>query len=574
MQEDTYRSAKTIHSKWTRHQAFESEIESNKERLERVKESGEELLRDKPEMSDLIRPKIYELETGFDELQRSAKEKGERIFDAKRADLYEQSCDDIDSFVMDLERQIETEPVGNDLTSVNILMQKQQMIETQMQVKSQQVSELDDQAEKLVKMEPAKKEEIESKKLEVARKFERVMAPLEARKRELAMKKEIFQFLRDVEDENIWIEEKMNLVTSEDYGDSLQAVNMLIKKNKTLKGEIDNHEPIIHRVCDDGRRLIDSGHPDSDQFRRDLDDLVDKLQHLKEMLEVRRQKLLVSEKAQQFFFDANEAEAWMSEQELYMMVEDRGKDEFSAQNLMKKHEALETAVEDFSGSVRALGESARGLIADGHPDSEQIGVRLAQVEKLYAGLRDLAAERRAKLDDALKLFMLNREVDDLEQWIAEREVVAGSHELGQDYEHVTLLWERFREFARDTDSIGRERVAAANETADALISSGHTDAATIAQWKDALNDAWADLGELIDTRTQMLEASRELHKYFHDCKDVLGRILEKQHSMSDELGRDAGAVSGLLRKHQNFVQDVQGLEGQVYNAVNLKVQHF
>ena len=68
--------------------------------------------------------------------------------------------------------------------------------------------------------------------------------------------------------------------------------------------------------------------------------------------------------------------------------------------------------------------------------------------------------------------MLNREVDDLEQWIAEREVVAGSHELGQDYEHVTLLWERFREFARDTESIGSERVAAVNEIADSLIGSG------------------------------------------------------------------------------------------------------
>ena len=32
------------------------------------------------------------------------------------------------------------------------------------------------------------------------------------------------------------------------------------------------------------------------------------------------------------------------------------------------------------------------------------------MEKLYAGLKELANERRAKLDDALKLFMLNREV--------------------------------------------------------------------------------------------------------------------------------------------------------------------
>merc|ERR1712223_239257 len=240
-----------------------------------------------------------------------------------------------------------------------------------------------------------------------------------------------------------------------------------------------------------------------------------------------------------------------------------GKDEFSAQNLMKKHEALEAAVADYSENVRQLGEVARQLSAEAHPQSEAIGVRLSQVEKLYAGLKELFNERRAKLDDALKLFMLNREVDDLEQWIAEREVVAGSHELGQDYDHVTLLWERFREFARDTEAIGNERVQAVNEIADSLISVGHTDAATIAQWKDSLNDAWADLGELIDTRNQMLEASRELHKYFHDCKDVLSRILEKQNSMSDELGRDGASVSMLQRKHQNFLQDLSTLQSQV-----------
>ena len=67
-------------------------------------------------------------------------------------------------------------------------------------------------------------------------------------------------------------------------------------------------------------------------------------------------------------------------------------------------------------------------------------MRQSQVDKLYAGLKDLSQERQGKLDEVLKLYMLNREVDDLEQWIAEREVVAGSHELGQDYEHVTVSW--------------------------------------------------------------------------------------------------------------------------------------
>lgn len=67
-------------------------------------------------------------------------------------------------------------------------------------------------------------------------------------------------------------------------------------------------------------------------------------------------------------------------------------------------------------------------------------MRQSKVDKLYAGLKDLSEERQCKLDERLRLFQLNREVDDLEQWIAEREVVAGSHELGQDYEHVTVSY--------------------------------------------------------------------------------------------------------------------------------------
>ena len=70
--------------------------------------------------------------------------------------------------------------------------------------------------------------------------------------------------------------------------------------------------------------------------------------------------------------------------------------------------------------------------------SDAVIVKQSQVDKLYASLKDLASERKGKLDEVLKLYMLNREIDDIEQWIAEREVVAGSHELGQDFEHVTV----------------------------------------------------------------------------------------------------------------------------------------
>ena len=116
---------------------------------------------------------------------------------------------------------------------------------------------------------------------------------------------------------------KLRQVTSEELGSSLQDVNMLVKKNKTLKSEIENHEPRINFVRNNGQKLIDENNSQSEEFEQQIADLQEKLAHLKENLEARNVKLLMSEKVQQFFFDANEAEAWMSEQELYMMVEDR-----------------------------------------------------------------------------------------------------------------------------------------------------------------------------------------------------------------------------------------------------------
>ncbi|CAG2100104.1 unnamed protein product [Medioppia subpectinata] len=562
-QDETYRSAKTVHSKWTRHQAFEAEIAANKDRLFQVQQEGQNLIQVKPSMHSLVEPKLAELEQQFEALESTTSEKGLKLFDANRQVLYEQTCDDIDTWITELESQVLTSETGQDLTSVKLILEKQQMIETQMAVKAKQVNELESQVEYLEKMEPEKTDEIKAKKVYVEERFQRLQAPLLERKNQLLKKKEAYQFRRDVEDEKMWIQEKMPLATSSDYGNSLFSVQMLIKKNQSLRTEIDNHEPRIRNICENGRKLIDEGHEDSSEFERLINELIEVWAQLKDKMDNRKAKLLESERAQKYYFDVSEAESWMSEQELYMMVDDRGKDEFSAQNLMKKHESLENAVEDYAETIRQLGETSKQLIHEEHPQSDAVGVRQSQVDKLYAGLKDLSLERRAKLEEALKLFSLNREVDDIMQWIAEREVVAGSHELGQDFDQVSLLKERFKAFARDTEMTGNERVSVVNENADHLINSGHADSATIAEWKDTLNEAWADLLELIETRTQMLSASWDLHKFFHDCKDVFARILEKQNAMSDELGRDAVSVSSLLRKQANFEHDLQTLGNAV-----------
>ena len=64
--------------------------------------------------------------------------------------------------------------------------------------------------------------------------------------------------------------------------------------------------------------------------------------------------------------------------------------------------------------------------------------------------------------------------------------------------------EKFEDFKQDTTNIGNERLAKTNEICDQLIGTGHSDAATIAQHKDTVNEAWANLLELMNTRILVL----------------------------------------------------------------------
>ncbi|XP_009981168.1 PREDICTED: spectrin beta chain, non-erythrocytic 1 isoform X2 [Tauraco erythrolophus] len=561
-QDMSYDEARNLHSKWLKHQAFMAELASNKEWLEKIEKEGMQLIAEKPETEAVVKEKLTGLHQMWEELESTTQTKAQRLFDANKAELFTQSCADLDKWLNGLESQIQSDDYGKDLTSVNILLKKQQMLENQMDVRKKEIEELQSQARAL-SQEGKSTDEVDGKRLTVEKKFLELLEPLNERKANLLASKEIHQFNRDVEDEILWVGERMPIATSTDHGHNLQTVQLLIKKNQTLQKEIQGHQPRIDDIFERSQNIITDSSPNAEVIQQRLADLQQLWNLLIEETEKRHKRLEESHRAQQYYFDAAEAEAWMSEQELYMMSEEKAKDEQSAVSMLKKHQILEQAVEDYAETVHQLSKTSRTLVADNHPESERISMRQSKVDKLYAGLKDLAEERRGKLDERHRLFQLNREVDDLEQWIAEREVVAGSHELGQDYEHVTMLQERFREFARDTGNIGQERVDTVNHMADELINSGHSDAATIAEWKDGLNEAWADLLELIDTRTQILAASYELHKFYHDAKEILGRIQDKHKKLPEELGRDQNTVETLQRMHTTFEHDIQALGTQV-----------
>uniref|UniRef100_A0A8C3NLC3 Spectrin beta chain n=1 Tax=Geospiza parvula TaxID=87175 RepID=A0A8C3NLC3_GEOPR len=412
-----------------------------------------------------------------------------------------------------------------------------QTMESQVEEWYKEVGELQAQAAALP-AQAAGRDAVGERQSAVGTRVVRLIEPLKERRRILLASKEVHQVSHELEDEVVSI------------GVEVEIGN--------LRREIQVHRPRVDEVLERAAAVASIKSPEAEGVRGLLERLGTLWAELQEQTERRQQALDATYQLEQYYFDVAEVESWLGEQELLLMNEEKGKDEQSTLQLLKKHLLTEQTIENYEETIAQLSRQCRALL------DEQVSRRQSQVDRLYVSLKDLVEERKVKLEQQYWLYQLNREVDELEHWIAEKEVVAGSPELGQDFEHVTLLQEKFLEFASETGSVGQERIAAVNQMVDELIDYGHTDAATIAEWKDGVNEAWADLLELMETRAQMLAASHELHKFFNDCKEVLGQIEEKRQRLPELAAREGRSSAGALQRALGaFEHDVEVLVTQV-----------
>lgn len=146
-------------------------------------------------------------------------------------------------------------------------------------------------------------------------------------------------------------------------------------------------------------------------------------------------------------------------------------DEGSTLQLLKGNQSVEQAVEAYAESVGLLSQQCQQLLEIGHPErcdrtfhhlfspcslpfpvfgpggnqnvlsiceSEQIMKQQSHIDRLYLSVKDMVEHRKSKLEQQYWLYQLHKDVEELEKWITEREVVASSTELGQDLEEVTV----------------------------------------------------------------------------------------------------------------------------------------
>lgn len=112
------------------------------------------------------------------------------------------------------------------------------------------------------------------------------------RRLRLEESRKLWQFYWDMAEEESWMKEKEQILSTSEIGHDLMTVNLLLIKQKALEDELQVHEPILQNALQSGIDLVAQGHFGSESIRQRVEEIEYLWQHLKELAAYRRKRLL------------------------------------------------------------------------------------------------------------------------------------------------------------------------------------------------------------------------------------------------------------------------------------------
>lgn len=535
-----YLDPTNITGKVQKHQNFEIELTSNKNRVNDVIKTGNNLIEDEHTKSDEIRYKVDEIQGLWDDLLSATEKKTLKLQEASQGQHFNRGVEDLELWLSEIEGQLVSEDYGRDLTSVQNLLKKHALMETDIGSHQDRVDGVRISAEQFQQAGHFDAESIKEKQIHLMSRYESLLTPLKDRKQRLQESLAVQQLFRDVEDEEAWIREKEPIVASTNRGKDLIGVQNLIKKHQAMMVEINNHEPRIDSVSQTAQHMVQEGHFSSDEIKSRLGLLHDHWNQLKEKAAQRKQDLDDSIQAHQYFTDANEAESWMREKESIAGNADYGKDEDSAEALLKRHEAFMSDLAAFGNTIKDLQDQAANCRQQETPIVDITGKEC--VMALYDYSEKSPREVSMKKGDVLTLLNSNNkdwwkvEVNDRQGFVPAAYVKKIDPGLTASQQQLV-----------DSSSVAARQVQIEKQYNSLLV-----------------------LGE---ERASKLGESCKAYHLVREAADLGNWIKQKeQHAQVQDVGEDLEQVEVMQKKFDDFQTDLKANEVRLAEMNEIAMQ--
>ncbi|NWW71973.1 SPTN5 protein, partial [Climacteris rufus] len=553
---ETIRDISTSSLRLTQHQQLLAEIEAREEKYSHVVQLGQSLLQDEEMASKEIQQKLQALLEEKENVYSAWKQKKEWLEKIHQEQMFYKDWDHLDMLLNSQEIYLKSSDLGSSVDEVEQLIRKHEAFEKLLASQDEKMTSLQEQASRLEKADGLEGRKIQHK-LNVIHERKRQIKDLsQSRREKLQTALLLALFYQNLEEAEDWISERMQKLEDRSIQDpsNLQDKMKLLQKHQVFEAEILANEEIITAVKKKGEALVSKGHPKSGEIRRQVRMLQEHWEKLKRAVAARGKTLEDSRDFLEFLQKVDQVEAWIREKEVMINVGDVGNDYEHCLQLKKKLNEFrgatsgESTVDD--AHIRAINALAMKLERQNKEETKTIYERRKQLNEKWNSFHGNLNAYRKKLEGALEIHALIREIDDITERITEKSVLMQALDYGKDVESVENLIRRHEEMEREISVIKSKMEPL--ELASFRLSTRNpsiNDKLTMKQQE--MKNNWLRLQGQAKQRKEKLAASYQLQKFNLEMKEILDWTQNTRGLMEAAgLPKSANEAESMIEEHQ------------------------
>uniref|UniRef100_A0A8C5IUB0 Calponin-homology (CH) domain-containing protein n=1 Tax=Junco hyemalis TaxID=40217 RepID=A0A8C5IUB0_JUNHY len=546
---ESIRDISTSSLRLTQHQQLLAEIEAREEKYSHVVQLGQSLLQDEEMPSkEVIETPLKALLEEKKNVYNAWRQKKEWLEKTHQEQMFYKDWDHLDMLLNSQEVYLKSSDLGRSVDEIEQLIRKHEAFE-------KLLASQDEKASRLEKADGLEGQKIQHK-LDVIHKRKRQIKDLsQSRREKLHTALLLALFYQNLEEAEDWISERMQKLEDPSIQDpsNLQDKMKLLQKHQVFEAEILANEEIITAVNKKGEALISKGHPKSGEIRRQVRMLQEHWEKLKRAVAARGKMLEDSRDFLEFLQKVDQVEAWIREKEVMINVGDVGNDYEHCLQLKKKLNEFRGAT---SGStvddahIRAINTLAMKLERQNKEETKTIYERRKQLNEKWNSFHGNLNAYRKKLEGALEIHALIREIDDITERITEKSALIQALDYGKDVESVENLIRRHEEMEREI-SVIKSKMEPLELESFRLSTRNPSINDKLTMKQQEMKNNWLQLQGQAKQRKEKLAASYQLQKFNLEMKEMLDWAQNTRASMeAGGLPKSASEAESMIEEHQ------------------------
>lgn len=222
-----------------------------------------------------------------------------------------------------------------------------------------------------------------------------------------------FGFIHDCNEVQEWMREQMNKADSEEYGNDLEHVELLIQAFDTFHASLMNSEPRVQQCTENGNVIIEAKSSYSTEVQQKVIDLQNTWEDLVELANARKEALAGAKQVHVFDRTAEEIISWIQEKEADISYSAYVQDSEAIEQLIRKHQALETEMKAIKDKVDLIEQEGDRLISEFPDTKEHIDDKREDTVSAWEDLQTKAEREKDYLQQSEQLQSYFDEYHDL-----------------------------------------------------------------------------------------------------------------------------------------------------------------